>query len=144
MSDTKKPAKSEGFSADERAAMKERAKELKANASKEAAEKQVLAVIAEMPEQDRALAERLHALVTASAPELSPKLWYGSPAYAKDGKVICFFQVASKYDTRYLNFGFSDSANLDEGGVWATSFAVVELTSADEAMIGKLVQKAAR
>ena len=124
--------------------MKERAKELKANASKETAEKQVLAVITDMPEGDRTLAERLHTLVMASAPELSPKLWYGSPAYAKDGEVICFFQVASKYDTRYLNFGFSDSANLDQGGVWATSFAVVELTAADEVMIGKLVERAAR
>ena len=149
MTDTQKSAtsataKSSGeFSAEERAAMKDRAKELKANASKAEAEKEVLATIADMPEPDRALAERLHAVITASAPTLSPKLWYGSPAYTKDGKVVCFFQAASKYTTRYTTLGFSDSANLDEGGMWSTSFAVTKLTSADEARIGTLVKKAA-
>lgn len=135
--------KAGGFSAEERAAMKDRAKELKANASREVAEKEVLATIAAMPQADRAIAERLHAVITASAPGLAPKLWYGSPAYAKDGKVLCFFQVASKYDTRYTTLGFNDVAQLDDGGVWPTSFAIVQLTADDEKAIGALVTKAA-
>lgn len=140
MSESKKS--SAGFSAEEKAAIKDRAKEVKANASKEAAENEVLATIADMPAADRIIAERLHAVITANAPGLSPKLWYGSPAYAKDGKVVCFFQVASKYDTRYTTLGFNDLAKLDEGGVWPTSFAVTKLTAADEAKIGALVKKA--
>ncbi len=140
--------KFEGFTDDERAAMKDRAQELKAaarrgprgkNADEESA---VLAKIAEMPESDRAMAERLHAVIKASAPALSPKLWYGMPAYAKDGKVVCFFQSAQKFNTRYATFGFSDTANLDEGAMWPTAFALTELTAADEARIGALVKQA--
>ena len=139
--------RSEGFTAEERAAMKERAKELKAEAraNKDRAdgERDVLAKIAEMPEADRAMAERLHAIVKASAPALSPKTWYGMPAYARDGKVVCFFQSAQKFNSRYATFGFNDAANLDDGAMWPTSFALKELTAADEARIGALVKKAA-
>jgi uncharacterized protein YdhG (YjbR/CyaY superfamily) len=124
--------------------MKERAKELKAEAQKADGERAVLAKIAEMPETDRAMAERLHEIVKASAPELSPKTWYGMPAYAnKDGKVVCFFQSAEKFNARYATFGFSDKANLDEGAMWPTSFALKELTAAAEARIGALVKRAA-
>jgi uncharacterized protein YdhG (YjbR/CyaY superfamily) len=133
---------SKGFTVEERAAMKERAQELKAEARKADGESAVLAKIAEMPEPDRAMAERLHAIVKASAPVLSPKTWYGMPAYAKDGKVVCFFQSADKFKSRYATFGFSDEANLDEGAMWPTSFALKELTAADEARIGALVKKA--
>jgi uncharacterized protein YdhG (YjbR/CyaY superfamily) len=138
--------KSEGFTDAERAAMKERAKELKAEAradkDKADGESAVLAKIAEMPEPDRALGERLHAIITASAPALAPRLWYGMPAYAKDGKVVCFFQSAQKFNTRYATFGFSDTANLDEGALWPTAFALKELTATEEARIGALVKKA--
>jgi uncharacterized protein YdhG (YjbR/CyaY superfamily) len=137
---------SKGFTDEERAAMKERAQELKAEArrgkSKADGERDVLAKIAEMKGPDRAMAERLHAIVTASAPALSPKTWYGMPAYAKDGKVVCFFQSAQKFKTRYASFGFSDQANLDEGAMWPVAFALKRLTSADEARIGALVKKA--
>jgi uncharacterized protein YdhG (YjbR/CyaY superfamily) len=139
-------AKSGGFTDEERAAMKERAQELKAearaNKKKADGESDVLAKIAEMPEQDRAMAERLHAIVKASAPALSPKTWYGMPAYAKDGKVVCFFQSAQKFKTRYATFGFNDTANLDEGAMWPTSFALKELNAAAEARISALVKKA--
>jgi uncharacterized protein YdhG (YjbR/CyaY superfamily) len=136
--------KSEGFTAEEREAMRERAKELKAEAQKADGERAVLAKIAEMPETDRAMAERLHEIVKASAPELSPKTWYGMPAYAnKDGKVVCFFQSAEKFNSRYATFGFSDKANLDEGAMWPTSFALKELGAAEEARIGALVKRAA-
>jgi uncharacterized protein YdhG (YjbR/CyaY superfamily) len=135
-----------GFTAEERAAMKERAKELKAearaNKDKAAGESDVLAKIAEMPGPDRAMAERLHAIIKASAPELSPKLWYGMPAYAKDGKVVCFFTPAHKFKSRYATFGFNDDANLDEGAMWPTSFALTKLTAAEEAKIRALVKKA--
>ena len=135
---------SEGFTPEERAAMKERAEEMKAAARRGKAdgESDVLAKIAEMPEPDRAMAERLHAIVKASAPALSPKTWYGMPAYAKDGKVVCFFQSAHKFNSRYATFGFSDEANLDEGRLWPVSFALKELTAAEEARIGALVKKA--
>jgi uncharacterized protein YdhG (YjbR/CyaY superfamily) len=137
----------EGFTAEERAAMKERAKELKAearaNRDKAAGERDVLAKIAEMPQPDHAIAERLHSIVKASAPGLSPKTWYGMPAYAnKDGKVVCFFQSGQKYDSRYSTFGFQDAANLDEGAMWPTSFALTKLTAADEKKIAALVKKA--
>ena len=136
--------KSKGFTAEERAAMRERAKELKAEAQKADGERAVLAKIAEMQGPDRAMAERLHEIVKASAPDLSPKTWYGMPAYAnKDGKVVCFFQSAEKFDARYATLGFSDKANLDEGAMWATSFALKELTAAEEAKIGALVKRAA-
>ena len=131
---------SKGFTDEERAAMRERAKELKAG--KADAESDVLAKIAEMPESDRAMAERLHALIKASAPELSPRTWYGMPAYVKDGNVVCFFQSAQKFKARYATFGFSDKANLDEGAMWATSFALKELTATEEARIAALVKKA--
>jgi uncharacterized protein YdhG (YjbR/CyaY superfamily) len=138
--------KTKGFTDDERAAMKERAQELKAEArrgaDRAAGESALLAKIAEMQGPDRALAKRLHAIVTASAPALSPKTWYGMPAYAKDGKVVCFFQSAQKFKTRYATFGFSAEANLDEGAMWPTSFALKELTAAEEARIGALVKKA--
>jgi uncharacterized protein YdhG (YjbR/CyaY superfamily) len=138
--------KSKGFTAEERAAMKERAQELKAEAraSKDKAEGEtdVLAKIAEMQEPDRGMATRLHALITASAPSLSPKSWYGMPAYAKDGKVVCFFQSAQKFNSRYATLGFSDIANLDEGAMWPTSFALKELTPNEEARISALVRKA--
>ena len=137
---------SKGFTAEERAAMKERARELKAEerATKDraAGERDLLAKIAEMPEPDRAMAERLHAIITASAPALSPKTWYGMPAYARDGKVVCYFTPAQKFDSRYATFGFNDTANLDDGTMWPTSFALTELTAADEARIGALVKKA--
>ena len=137
----KKPAKNgKGFTAEERAAMKERARELRGG--KADGESDVLAKIAEMPKADRALAKRIHALVKASAPGLSPRTWYGMPAYAKDGKVVCFFQSADKFKSRYATLGFSDRANLDEGTMWPTSFALKELTAADEARIGALVEKA--
>ena len=156
MKDTQKSAKgttatdktSEGWTDEERAAMKERVQELKAAArrgprtGKADGESEVLAKIAEMPEPDRAMGERLHAVIKASAPALSPRLWYGMPAYAKDGKVVCFFQSAQKFKTRYATFGFSDEANLDEGAMWPTAFALTELTAADEARIGALVKKA--
>ncbi len=135
-----------GFTAEERAAMRERAKEVKAEArmNKDRAEGEsaVLAKIAELPEPDRAIAERLHAIIKASAPALAPKTWYGMPAYARDGKVVCFFQAAQKFNTRYATFGFSDEANLDEGTMWPTAFALKELTAADEARIGELVKQA--
>ena len=146
MSAKKATQKSEGFTDEERAAMKERAQELKAearaNKKKAEGESDLLAKIAEMPEPDRAMAERLHEIVKASAPALSPKTWYGMPAYAKDGKVVCFFQSAQKFSTRYATLGFSDKANLDEGAMWATSFALKELTAAEEARIGALVKGA--
>jgi uncharacterized protein YdhG (YjbR/CyaY superfamily) len=154
MKDTQESAKSttdktfEGFTDEERAAMKERAQEQKAaarrgpRAAKADGEGEVLAKIAEMPEPDRAIAERLHALIKASAPALAPKTWYGMPAYARDGKVVCFFQSAQKFKTRYATLGFSDEAHLDEGDVWPTAFALTELTAADEARIGTLVKKA--
>jgi uncharacterized protein YdhG (YjbR/CyaY superfamily) len=141
-STTASSKKSKGFSAEEKAAMKERAQELKAEAAKADGESALLAKIAEMPEPDRAMAKRLHAIVKASAPDLSPKTWYGMPAYAKDGKVLCFFQSADKFNSRYATFGFSDEANLDKGAMWPTSFALKELSSADEAKIAALVKKA--
>ena len=137
---------SKGFTDDERAAMRERAHELKAARSRAGAaseESAVLAKIAEMPAADRALGERLHAIIRASAPALTPKLWYGMPAYAKDGKVVCFFQGAQKFKTRYATLGFSDQATLDEGRMWPTAFALTELTAADEARISALVKRAA-
>ena len=156
MKDTEKSATSttatgktyEGFTAEERAAMKDRAQELKATgrrrsrAAKADEESDVLAKIAEMQPPDRALAERLHALIKASAPDLSPTLWYGMPAYAKDGKMICFFQTAQKFKTRYATLGFNDPAHLDEGAMWPIAYALTELTTADEAKIGALVKKA--
>jgi uncharacterized protein YdhG (YjbR/CyaY superfamily) len=154
--DTQKSAKSttaigktfEGFTDEERGAMKERAKELKTaarrgpRAGKADGERDLLAKIAELPEPDRAMAERLHAIIKASAPALSPKTWYGMPAYAKDGKVVCYFTPASKFKERYATFGFNATANLDEGAMWPTSFALTELTAAEEARIGALVKKA--
>jgi uncharacterized protein YdhG (YjbR/CyaY superfamily) len=156
MAETKKTAKRttatdntyEGFTDEERGAMKERARELKATArrgprgAKADEESDVLAKIAEMPEPDRAMAERLHAVIKASAPALSPRLWYGMPAYAKDGKVVCHFQSADKFKSRYATFGFSDEAKLDEGTMWPVAFALTKLTAADEARIGALVKKA--
>jgi uncharacterized protein YdhG (YjbR/CyaY superfamily) len=139
---------SKGFTDEERAAMKERAQELKAEArrgrraDKADGERDVLAKIAEMPEPDRAIGKRLHAIIKASAPALSPRLWYGMPAYAMDGKVVCFFQSAHKFKSRYATFGFNDAANLDKGAMWPTSFALKELTAAEEAKIGALVKKA--
>jgi hypothetical protein len=135
--------KDKGFTAEERAAMKERAKELKAAEEKEAGESEVLAKIAEMPKPDRILGERLHAIIKASAPALLPKLWYGMPAYARDGKIVCFFQCAQKFNTRYATLGFSDAANFDEGAMWPVAFALKELTAAEEARISALVKKAA-
>jgi uncharacterized protein YdhG (YjbR/CyaY superfamily) len=142
---------SEGFTDEERAAMRERARELKAGAhsgkrsstSQSDGENDVLAKIAEMQEPDRGMAMRLHGLIKASAPDLSPRTWYGMPAYARGGKVICFFQSAQKFKSRYATFGFSDEAKLDEGAMWPTSFALKELTAAEEARIGALVKKAA-
>jgi uncharacterized protein YdhG (YjbR/CyaY superfamily) len=135
---------SKGFTAEERAAMKERAKELKDEARQADGERALLAKIAEMSEPDRAMAKRVHAIVKASAPALLPKTWYGMPAYAKDGKVVCFFQSAEKFNSRYATFGFSDEASLDQGAMWPTSFALKELTAAEEAKIGALVKKAVR
>jgi uncharacterized protein YdhG (YjbR/CyaY superfamily) len=157
MSDTKKPATGTsasdkafgGFTDEERAAMKEHAQELKTaarrgpRAAKADGESEVLGKIAEMAEPDRVMAVRLHAVIKASAPALSPRTWYGMPAYAKDGKVLCFFQPAQKFKTRYATFGFNDVANLDEGAMWPVAFALTELTAADEARIGALVKKAA-
>ena len=138
--------KSEGFTAEERAAMKERAKELKAearaNKNRAAGESDLLAKIAEMPEPDRAMAQRLHEIVKESAPALSPKTWYGTPAYAKDGKIVCYFTPAAKFNSRYATLGFNDEANLDEGAMWPTSFALKELTATEEAKIGALVKRA--
>jgi uncharacterized protein YdhG (YjbR/CyaY superfamily) len=139
---------SEGFTEEERAAMRERAQELKAaarrgpRAGKADGESAVLAKIAEMPGPDRAMAERVHAIIKASAPALSARTWYGMPAYAKDGKVVCFFQSARKFKTRYATLGFSDKANLDEGAMWPTAFALRALTAAEEARIGALVKRA--
>ena len=134
--------KSKGFTAEERAAMRERAREQKAEAQKADGERAVLAKIAEMQGPDRAMAERLHEIVKAGAPDLSPRTWYGMPAYAKDGKVVCFFQSAEKFNTRYATFSFSDKANLDEGAMWPTSFALKELTAAEEERIAALVKRA--
>jgi len=135
-----------GFTDEERAAMKERAKELKAeeraNKDRAAGESDLLAKIAEMPEPERTMAKRLHAIITASAPALSPKTWYGMPAYAKDGKVVCFFQSAQKFNTRYATLGFSDTANLDEGALWPTAYALKELTATEEERLSALVKKA--
>jgi uncharacterized protein YdhG (YjbR/CyaY superfamily) len=156
MNDTQKSAKSTtaknktsgAFTDEERAAMKERAREERATArrgpraAKADGESDALAKIAEMRETDRAMAERIHAVIKASAPALSPRTWYGMPAYAKDGKVVCFFQSAQKFNTRYATLGFNDAANLDEGTMWPTAFALTELTAADEARIGALVKKA--
>jgi uncharacterized protein YdhG (YjbR/CyaY superfamily) len=130
------------FTAEERAAMKERARELKAEKNKADGESEVLAKIAEMPESDRAMADGVHAIVRANAPDLSPKTWYGMPAYAMDGKVVCFFKAASKFNERYATFGFNEAANLDEGEMWPTSFALTKLTAADEKKIAALVRKA--
>jgi uncharacterized protein YdhG (YjbR/CyaY superfamily) len=151
MNGTQKSAKStsaidktsEGFRAEERAAMKERAQELKAEARREDGERALLAKIDEMPEPDHTMGKRLHEVITASAPSLSPKTWYGMPAYAKDDKVVCFFQSADKFKSRYATFGFSDEANLDKGAMWPTSFALMELTAAEEKKIAALVKKAA-
>jgi uncharacterized protein YdhG (YjbR/CyaY superfamily) len=157
MKDTKKPATGttangkayDGFTAGERAAMREHARELKtaarrgSRANKADEEGDVLAKIAEMQDSDRVMAERLHAVIRASAPELSPKLWYGMPAYAKDGKVVCFFQSAEKFKARYATFGFGDKANLDEGAMWPNSYALTRLTADDEARIAALVKHAA-
>jgi uncharacterized protein YdhG (YjbR/CyaY superfamily) len=150
MTDTQSSAKSTTvvFTDEELAAMKERAKEQKAaarrgkGAGKADGERDVLAKIAEMPESDRIMAERIHAIVKANAPDLTPKTWYGMPAYAKDGKIVCFFQSADKFKARYATFGFNDDANLDEGTMWPTSFALTELTATDEARIAGLVKKA--
>ena len=156
MKDTQKSAKrtsatgkpSTGFTDEERAAMKERARELKAEAragkDRAAGESDVLAKIAEMPDSDRVMGERIHAIVKANAPDLSPRTWYGMPAYTKEGKVVCFFQAADKFKARYATFGFNDDAHLDEGTMWPTSWALTKLTAADEARIGALVKKAVR
>jgi uncharacterized protein YdhG (YjbR/CyaY superfamily) len=130
------------FTAEERAAMKERAKELKAAKTKEEGERALLEKIAEMPKPDRVMAERLHAIVTKNAPNLSPKTWYGMPAYAKDDQIVCFFKSADKFKSRYATLGFEEAANLDEGAMWPTSFALTRLTAADEKKIGALVKKA--
>ena len=132
-----------GWTDEEKAAMKEHAKELKASAKKADGEKDVLAKIAEMPEPDRVMAERIHAAVKANAPDLTPRTWYGMPAYAKDDKIVCFFQPADKFKARYATFGVNDSANLDEGNMWPTSWALTKLTPADEERIGALVKRAA-
>jgi uncharacterized protein YdhG (YjbR/CyaY superfamily) len=138
-------SKSTGFTAEERAAMKERARELKAEKSREAGERELLAKIAEMPKPDRVMAERIHAIVTDSAPALAPKTWYGMPAYVNaDGKVVCYYKSAAKFKTRYATFGFEEAASLDDGAMWPTCFALTELTAKDEAKIGALVKKAAR
>ena len=150
MKDTQKSGKSttatkkkaEAFTDEERAAIKERVRETKAVADKADGESAVLAKIAEMAEPDRAMAKRLNAVIKASAPSLSPKLWYGMPAYAKDGKVVCFFQPAQKFKTRYATFGFNDAAQLDEGTIWPVAFALKQLTAAEEPRIGALVKKA--
>jgi uncharacterized protein YdhG (YjbR/CyaY superfamily) len=131
-----------GFSAEERAAMRERARELKASKNREEGKRALLEAIDGMQGPDRAMAKRIHAIVTAAAPDLAPRTWYGMPAYAKDDKVVCFFQDAQKFKSRYATFGFSDEANLDKGGMWPTSFALMKLTAADEAKIKALVKKA--
>ena len=153
MNDTKKTAKrtagretpAEGWTDEEKAAMKEHAKELKAaakrGADRDAGEADVMAKIADMPKSDRDMAERIHAVVKANAPDLIPRTWYGMPAYARDGKIVCFFQPADKFKARYATFGFNDDANLDEGAMWPTSWALTKLTAADEAKIGELVKK---
>ena len=148
MTDGQKSTTNTGFSDDELAAMKDRARELKASsrsgaAAKADGERDCLAKIAEMPASDRAMAERLHALIRANAPTLAPKTWYGMPAYARDGKAVCFFQSAAKFKARYATLGFSDEAHLDEGAMWPTSFALTELTLADESRIVALVKRAA-
>ena len=137
---TQKSAK--GLTAEERAALKERLKEEKAEREGKAAESDVLAKIAEMTEPDRSMARRIHEIIKASAPALSPKTWYGMPAYARDGKIVCFFTSAQKFNSRYATLGFNDAANLDEGAMWPTSFALKELTAAEEAKIAALVKKA--
>jgi uncharacterized protein YdhG (YjbR/CyaY superfamily) len=145
MAETKKRStrkSDQGFTADERAAMRERAKELKAEKNKGEWESDLLAKIAEMPESDRVMAERLHALIKETAPALTPKTWYGMPAYARDGKVVCFFKSAAKFKSRYATFGFEEAANLDDGAMWPVAFALKELTAADEALIAELVKKA--
>lgn len=146
MSPKKETSQSGGFTAEERAAMRERAKELaaeeRASKNRAAGEGDLLAKIAEMPEPDRSMAARLHEIITASAPELWPKTWYGMPAYARDGKVVCFFQSAAKFGARYATFGFNDTAHLDEGNMWPTAFALKALTAAEEARIVALVKKA--
>ena len=133
-----------GFTADEKAAMRERAKELKAEAARADGEKALLEKVAEMKGSDKALATRLHELVTEAAPGLAPKTWYGMPAYAKDDKIVCYFKAAEKFKSRYATFGFEDAANLDEGAMWSTCFALTQLTAAEEAKISALVKKAAR
>ena len=133
---------SQGFTPEERAAMRERAKELKAAANREEGEKALLAAIAKMPKPDRTIGERLHALVSATAPDLAPRTWYGMPAYAKDDKVLCYFQSANKFKSRYATFGFSDTANLDKGALWPTSFAVTEWSPSVEKEIARLLKKA--
>jgi uncharacterized protein YdhG (YjbR/CyaY superfamily) len=143
---TDKKSSGPGFTEEERAAMKDRAAELKAEARRGKdvdAENEVLAKIAEMPEPDRAMGERIHAIVKANAPELKAKLWYGMPAYAKDGKVVCFFKNAAKFDSRYATFGFEEAAHLDDGSMWPSSFALTKLTAADEKKLGELVKQAA-
>jgi len=149
MKDTQKSAKTTatkkrygGFTDEEKAAMMDRVQEQKIAARKSEGESDLLAKIAELPEPDRTMAKRVHAIVKASAPVLSPTTWYGMPAYARDGKVVCFFQSAQKFKTRYATFGFSDRAHLDEGGVWPVAFALKKLTAAEEARIGALVKKA--
>jgi uncharacterized protein YdhG (YjbR/CyaY superfamily) len=154
MTDTQKSATrnavdhraNKGFTADEKAAMRERARELKAESrsrgAREEGERDLLSKIAEMPAPDRAIAERLHALITNAAPDLSPKTWYGMPAYTKDGKLVCFFKAAVKFNSRYATFGFEEAAHLDDGAMWPTSYALTKLTAADEAKIGALVKKA--
>ncbi len=141
---TKRTTATKGFTDDERAAMKERAQELKAEAAKADGESALLAKIAEMKGTDRAMAKRLHAIIKDSAPVLSAKTWYGMPAYAKDGKIVCFFQSAEKFKSRYATFGFSDEANLDQGALWPTSFALMEVSAAEEKKIAALVKKAVR
>ncbi len=143
-SSTKASKKATGFTAEERAAMKERSQELKAAAKKAGGESEVLAKIAEMSDSDRTMAKRIHAIIMASAPDLMPRTWYGMPAYAKDDKVICFFQSAEKFNTRYATFGFSDTAHLDEGTLWPVAYALKELSASDVAKISALVKKALR
>jgi uncharacterized protein YdhG (YjbR/CyaY superfamily) len=143
MTKAKETTQDKGFTKEERAAMKERAREMKAAANKAEAESDLLAKIAEMPEADRVMAEKIHAIMKANAPELAPKTWYGMPAYASsDGKIVGFFQAAAKFNARYATFGFNDSAKLDDGGMWPVAFALKELTAADEAKIVALVKKA--
>ena len=139
---TKRTGSTTGFTAEEKAAMRERAKEVKAEAAKADGEKALLEKVAEMKGTDRAIATRLHAVITAAAPALSPKTWYGMPAYAKDGKVVCFFKAASKFDTRYATFGFEEAAMIDDGDFWPTSYGLTKMTPAIEKQIGELVKKA--